>query len=236
MGHPSSGQVLSGIDPLFPVEPFFPVEALLPVVAATAVVAGFAVVPWMVGRLTTTARPGPVLRSLLDANVGLPDPKRVRVISGARGRHIDAFAVGIVPDREYVYVTDALVESFDDDELAAVLAHEAGHVELNHLRKRCGVAALAGLGWGALAAVGVGPATASVGFGVTLFAGMLALGVRQEYDADRYAARRVGREETLRALERLKRTAPPSRVPAPLDRLSARAWLRARIGRLRTVE
>lgn len=221
MGLHSVGRVVDGVDPLVP----------LGLVAAA--VAGFALAPWVIGQFTATRRPDRGLRTRLATRSGLPAADSVRVVTGSRGQEVDAFAVGIVPGREYVHVTEALVDSFDDDELAAVLAHEAGHVELGHLRRRCGVAMLLGLGWGALAAAGVGTAAASVGFGATLFVAVLALAIRHEYEADRYAASRIGRDGTRRALERLKRTAPPSRGPAPLDRLSARAWLRRRIRRLR---
>lgn len=221
MGLPSTDRVLAGVDPL------------LPLGIAVAVVAGFALAPRIVEGITATRRPNPDFRDRLAARSGLPVPGRVRVVTGTRGRRIDAFAVGIVPGHEYVYVTEALVESFDEDELDAVLAHEAGHLELGHLRRRCSVAVLLGLAWGVPAAVGLGTAAATVGFGVTLFGAVLVQGIRHEYDADRLAARRAGHGATRRALERLKRSAPPSRVPAPLDRLSARAWLRRRIHRLR---
>lgn len=224
MGLHTVGRVAGGVDPLVPLG------------LAAATVAGFALAPWVIGQFAATRRPHRDLRSTLAAESGLPAPDCVRVVTGSQGEEVDAFAVGIAPGREYVHVTEALVDSFDDDELAAVLAHEAGHVELGHLRRRCAVAMLLGLCWGAVAATGIGTAAASVGFGATLFAAVLALAIRHEYEADRYAAGRTGRDATLRALERLKRTAPPSRGPAPLDRLSARAWLRQRISRLRNEE
>lgn len=203
--------------------------------AALAVAAGFALAPYVVGLLTPTRRPGRALRERLESTPGTPAARQVRVVPGEEGERIDAFAVGVVPTHEYVFVTEALIETFEPDEAAAVLAHEAGHLGRGHLRRRCAAAVCAGPAWGALAAAvpGVGAGAALVGFAGTVLAVAVVLGVHHEYDADRHAARRVGRDPTLRALERLERSANASRAPAPLDRLSARAWLRRRIARLR---
>lgn len=216
------GRVLHGVD------------LLLPLGVAAAVVAGFALAPWVLVLLAPTRRPESALRQRLRSTPGTPAPERVRVVTGSRGEAVDAFAVGVLPGGEYVFVTEALLTTFDPDEVEAVLAHEAGHLGMGHLRRRCGAAGLAGLAW-----VGVVPAVgplAAAGAAVGLLAAVIGLGVRQEYAADRYAAGRTGRDATLRALERLERSTSASRVPAPLNRLSARAWLRRRIARLRACE
>ncbi|PSP76528.1 hypothetical protein BRC81_13015 [Halobacteriales archaeon QS_1_68_20] len=218
-----TGRVFDGGDPLVPLG------------IAAAVVAGFAVAPWVVSLFAPTRRPGTELREQLESLPGSPAPARVRVVTGGRGEAVDAFAVGVFPGAEYVYVTEGLLASFDAEESAAVLAHEAGHLRLGHLRRRCAAAGLAGVTWAVVAGSvsAVGPLVATVGFAGCLLAVVLALGVRHEYAADRFAAERTGRDATLRALRSLERSTTASRAPAPLDRLSARAWLRRRIARLR---
>ncbi len=217
-----TGRVFDGVDPLVPLG------------IAAAVVAGFAVAPWIVSLFTPTKRPGIALRERLESTPGTPAPGRVRIVSGERGEAVDAFAVGVLPGAEYVFVTEGLLASFDAEEAAAVLAHEAGHLRLGHLRRRCVAAGLAGLAWAVVASSvrAVGPLAATVGFAGCLLAVVLALGVRHEYAADRYAAGRTGQDATLRALRSLERSTAAPRAPAPLDRLSARAWLRRRIARL----
>jgi len=203
---------------------------------AAAVVAGFAFAPLVIGRFLSTRPPEGLLSLPLD------DPtRRVRVVTGRHGREVDAFAAGILPGREYVFVTEALVESFEADELAAVLAHEEAHLRFGHLRRRCAAAVALTFAWAAgLATLGPvsGPGTmgATAGFAGALAVVVGGLGVRHEYRSDRYAVRRTGADATLRALGRLEQAAPTPRLPAPLDRLGARALLRRRISRLRSVD
>ena len=46
---------------------------------------------------------------------------------------VNAAVAGIFPQIRYVFLTDGLLARLDDDEIDAVLAHEAGHTRLHHL-------------------------------------------------------------------------------------------------------
>src|SRR4051812_14028764 len=59
----------------------------------------------------------------LAISAGLPAPKVGVIESPAR----NAFACGLSPASAVVVVTRGLLEALDDDELAAVLAHEVAH-------------------------------------------------------------------------------------------------------------
>jgi STE24 endopeptidase len=52
------------------------------------------------------------------------------------GRVTNAAVSGFLPQLRYVFLTDRLIEVLDDDEIAAVLRHEAGHVVRHHLLLR----------------------------------------------------------------------------------------------------
>jgi STE24 endopeptidase len=52
------------------------------------------------------------------------------------GRVVNAVVTGLAPPVRYVIFTDALLAEFDDDELEAIFAHEAGHVRRAHLVSR----------------------------------------------------------------------------------------------------
>ncbi|TLN00158.1 hypothetical protein FDZ71_14770, partial [bacterium] len=49
------------------------------------------------------------------------------------GRAMTAGIIGLVPRFRYLLVTPALLEALDEDEVAGVVAHEAGHVKHRHL-------------------------------------------------------------------------------------------------------
>ncbi|MCF8033822.1 MAG: M48 family metalloprotease [Desulfarculaceae bacterium] len=49
------------------------------------------------------------------------------------GRLLTAGVLGLAPRLRYLLITPALAEALDNDELAGVVAHEAGHVRLKHL-------------------------------------------------------------------------------------------------------
>lgn len=195
------------------------------------IVAGFSLAPLLIRAVTATRRPGWINQTTARALDGEIEPEAIYVVSGTRGEQIDAFAVGIFPGFQYVFVTEALVESFDPEEIAAIIAHETAHLRLGHLRQRCLVVAVAGIFWALFVPV-AGFAITTVVVGAVVLTAILGLGLRHEYAADRYAVSKTGRAVTLEALTRLCASTAPSRVPAPLDRLSARAWVRRRIVRL----
>lgn len=49
------------------------------------------------------------------------------------GLTVNAAVMGFIPQMRYVLVSDALIESMNDDEIEAVFGHEAGHVQHWHL-------------------------------------------------------------------------------------------------------
>lgn len=195
------------------------------------IVAGFTLAPILIRAVTATRRPGWINQTTARALDGEIDPEAIYVVSGTRGEQIDAFAVGIFPGLQYVFVTEALVNSFNSEETAAIIAHETAHLKLGHLRSRCLVVAVAGMFWALFVPV-AGFAVTTVAVSAVVLTAILGLGLRHEYAADRYAVTKTGRAVTLGALTQLCASTEPSRVPAPLDRLSARAWIRRRIVRL----
>ncbi len=48
----------------------------------------------------------------------------------------NAVVTGLLPGLRYVFLTDGLLARLSDDEIAAVFAHELGHVKHHHLQKR----------------------------------------------------------------------------------------------------
>ena len=128
---------------------------------------------------------------------------RVRVVRTNRSPVANALAAGALPGHRYVFVTDALFAALDDEAVAAVVAHEAGHHRRGHVAVRFLAVGLA-LAPLFLAAGGVlpgvlAPAVASVG--LLLAAGPV---VRwTEFDADDYAARHTTAAAMERALATL---------------------------------
>jgi STE24 endopeptidase len=150
----------------------------------------------------------------------------VFVMDGSRrSSHSNAYFTGIGRTKRIV-LYDTLVEKMGEEELAAVLAHEIGHEKLRHVIKRTIASAAASFaafflldrmtGWDAL--------YAAFGFaGASKHALLLILGLisgpatfflvpalsawsrRDEYAADRYAARAVGPGPLSSALIRLNR-------------------------------
>lgn len=52
------------------------------------------------------------------------------------GQVMNAAVAGILPNTRYVFLTDALLEFLDEEEIAAVIVHELGHVQRRHLLLR----------------------------------------------------------------------------------------------------
>uniref|UniRef100_UPI003F55D6A3 M48 family metallopeptidase n=1 Tax=Halosimplex halobium TaxID=3396618 RepID=UPI003F55D6A3 len=133
----------------------------------------------------------------------LPAGVRLRVVDD-RTRLGSAFAAGVVPGAEYVFLTESLFATLDGDELRAVVAHEVGHHAHGHVLLRyllVAVAAGAALG---VASVAPDAALVAVLLGTPPFAVALAAVVRRtERQADAYAAEAVGGAALADALETL---------------------------------
>jgi Zn-dependent protease with chaperone function len=144
---------------------------------------------------------------------------------GRRSGQLNARAEGVGPWRRIV-VNDTLVAALPEDEVAAVLAHEAGHLAGRHrewftLWRLALAALLLGLAWhwgGAAQPV----ATLVL---LVLAQPVLALPVRPletllirrwEEEADRHAAARAGAAAFARALERLYGANAQAADPEPL--------------------
>ncbi|AEH38552.1 M48 family metalloprotease [Halopiger xanaduensis] len=140
-------------------------------------------------------------------------PRGLYLLEGESTKTANALVAGTIPGFRYVFLTDYLLSECDDDELQAILAHEFGHIAGRHLWQR-GLLTVAVFGaWIAGAdAIGVGALKDRFGFlGFFLpFMGLYALyhvgllgglAYRQEFRADAYAARRVGVEAAVDALE-----------------------------------
>jgi hypothetical protein len=116
----------------------------------------------------------------------------VRIYRSFGRRRANAFFVGILPSRRYIYVADYLLANFSGPELDAVMAHEIGHGKERHLVVRVIVFAGAGL-------LSLLPYGGAVGL-VVLYYLIFGLGIRLEKRADDYAVRAVGRDATVAAL------------------------------------
>ncbi len=142
---------------------------------------------------------------------------------GSRTGQLNARAEGIGPWRRIV-LNDTLVQTLPAAEVAAVLAHEAGHLAHRHrewyLAWRLALAALL-----LVLAQAMGGDTAATLALLVLSAPVLALPIRPlesrlirrwEKQADSYAASRSGPEPFARALERLYGANAQAALPEPL--------------------
>ncbi len=155
----------------------------------------------------------------LARKAGLPPP-RVHVMPS---QSPNAFATGRNPEHAAVAATEGLLAMMGDNELAAVMAHELGHIHNRDTLVATMAASLSGgvliisrmalffgggrSGWGKRIAVAVlAPAAATL---VTL-----AISREREYEADAFSARLTGRPMDLaRALLALERAARRSPMP-----------------------
>lgn len=221
----------------------------MPVVGAAVlgyVLLSVAFAPWIL-RLSVRVRPASpaeqarvdVLSERYDLSVG-----PVRVVEPGPLGAANGFVVGIGPSGSRVHLTERLLAGFDDDDLAAVLAHEVGHRELHHLATRLG-ASLA-LSVGVLGLMCVLTVDDAGGLPVLLVLLVLValvpmlrlrlvggLAVRQELAADAYAAARVGSLAMRSALEGLfAENRLPTEVSARQARKQGHPTLRQRLDRL----
>ncbi len=168
---------------------------------------------------------------------GLQIDRVLQVDASRRSKHSNAYFTGIGRVKRIV-LFDTLLNQMDDDEIIAVLAHEAGHWRLGHIWKRLltmEVVALAScwlawllLEWGGLAGLfGLDP----ISFvGQVLLLGFLAslasfpitplssaLSRRHEWQADRFAYDLTGKSRPLSgALAKLSRENLSNLHPHPI--------------------
>jgi STE24 endopeptidase len=140
----------------------------------------------------------------------------IRVLDTRAQKVANALILGPLPRLRYIVVTDHLLQSLEPDEVDAIVAHEMGHARQHHLLVKLGVllavaAALVGalilggrllVGADAVVLVLAGPLLLLVS--VLLVQG--GLGLLLERQADEYAARLVGADAVVRALDRLAET------------------------------
>jgi Zn-dependent protease with chaperone function len=137
----------------------------------------------------------------------------IRVLDTRAQKVANALIMGPVPRLRYIVVTDHLLQSLEPDEVDAIVAHEMGHAKQHHLLIKLGVVLAVAVGLvGALALggrllAGVDPAVLVLAAPILLLLAVLpvqgGLGLLLERKADEYAARLVGVDPTVRALEKL---------------------------------
>lgn len=152
-----------------------------------------------------------VLREKIEtmmARAGLRVDRVLQVDASRRSRHSNAYFTGIGRVKRIV-LFDTLLSEMDDDEVLAILAHEAGHWRLGHIRNRLlagGVVSILAcygcfslLGWDGLPKL-LGLAQVSFYARVVILAFLAKLAAspftpartwlsrRHEWQADRYAA------------------------------------------------
>lgn len=193
------------------------------VIGAATVVVAF--LPPVVARFGFVRQPSAAEANLIPS---CADGLRVRVVETDRHPVANAVAAGILPGYRYVFVTDALFYTLDAEATTAVLAHEAGHHDRNHVvgRLLASGVALAPL---FLSATGVVAAFVPAVALSAVF--LLAIGplVRwTEFDADAYAARHVGAPAMERALATL---ADRGLLPVERPRFVALVSMHPAVGR-----
>jgi len=199
--------------------------SLLAVAGAAAVVA--------VALPAVASRFGPVRKPTAAEAARVPacaDGLRVRVVQTGRHPVPNAVAAGVLPGARYVFVTDALFRTLDAEATSAVVAHEVGHHRRGHVFVRFLATGVA-LAPVFLAANGVVDAFApAIALSAVLLLAVGPLVRWTEFDADAYAAARVGDAAMERALATL---ADRGLVPAERSRLARLVSFHPAVGRRR---
>jgi STE24 endopeptidase len=194
-------------------------ESNLVIVGLLAVFLGtiMALQPYLIMLLQNTRELDGPLRDRIDtfcAEQGR-SLRNVYRIDGQGNKLANALVAGTIPGLNYVFITDHLIAEFPDEEIEAIVAHELGHLEHRHLWYQGGLSLLVFGGW-ILSADYFGFENLMDQFGfygtfIPIIALMLVylvvlrgwLAVRQEYEADIYAASLTGPTTAVRALRRL---------------------------------
>lgn len=92
---------------------------------------------------------GPLRRRLLDVCHAHRVKIRELMLWNTNGTMINAVVMGLFGRFRYVVITDHLLESMNEEEVVAVMAHEIGHVRRRHIPWLvvCLMASFAGAGW-----------------------------------------------------------------------------------------
>lgn len=159
------------------------------------------------------------------------------VMDGSRrSGHGNAYFTGLGSNKRIVFF-DTLLETLDENQIEAVLAHELGHFHRKHVVKNMGVMALlsliglAILGWASAESwfyTGLGVNTESSAMALVLFMMvipvfsffihpmMTAISRKYEYEADDYAATVSNGEHLVQALVSLFQENASTLTPDPL--------------------
>lgn len=204
-------------------------------------------VPVLAVRLMPTRPLEEPARSRLDALVERAGVRirKIRVLDTRSQRVANALIVGPVPRLRYVLVTDYLLETLDQDELEAIVAHELGHAKQHHVLVKIGAALLLAVVVGVVVALGgpqlrgVSPAVPLLAIPVLVMTVLLVVqggvGLVLERRADEYAARLVGVDPMVRGLERVAEANLLKRRTGPLwNLLTHHPGVAQRVERLRS--
>ncbi len=163
--------------------------------------------------------------------------KGIFIMDGSkRSGHGNAYFTGFGKQKRIVFY-DTLMESLDQDEMEAVLAHELGHFKHRHVIKQLALSilfsllGLALLGWLAKQGwfyQGLGVSHSSNALALLLFLIIAPVFTqflqplvslfsrRYEFEADSYARQQTGAEPLIRALVKLYRENASTLTPDPL--------------------
>jgi len=161
----------------------------------------------------------------------------IYVMDGSRrSGHGNAYFTGLGNNKRIVFF-DTLLDTLDEDQIEAVLAHELGHFRRKHVLKNMAVMSLlslvglAVLGWASAESwfyTGLGVSTQSNAMALILFMlvipvfsfflhpMMTALSRKYEYEADAYAASVSSSEHLIQALVALYQENASTLTPDPL--------------------
>ncbi|WP_456396252.1 M48 family metalloprotease [Thermococcus sp.] len=207
----------------------------------------FALYPEVKVRLGGTRKlPKDLRRELL--RFCLENGVKVRDIVVKKSKYPNAMVTGVLPGRRYIILTTALLENFEIEEIRAIIAHEIGHIKGRHLLIRM----LLEIGW-FLFWVGLTYAVpglrkmlfqSTFGF-LTVFILALLLwdyiieakiAIRHEFKADEFAAKTVGVEATIRALEKLSKMSPyPRRTGIWFQAITYHPSIELRVEHLKSI-
>ena len=138
----------------------------------------------------------------------------IQVTGKKKYKVANAGVTGIIPGYRYIFVTEYMLETFGPEEIKAVIAHEIGHIKGKHLW----INAVIAIGWFAfwmglvflLVKLNVNFLSPAVFFGAFLSAYIVyfifiqgRISMRNEFKADEYAAKVVGKETVIKTLEKL---------------------------------
>ncbi len=183
---------------------------------AVYILAFFALAPYL-GRVFNKSRPleEPLRSELLKFCESLGFKVRDILVTGKKEYKVaNAGVTGIIPGCKYIFVTEYMLETFEPEEIKAVIAHEIGHIKGRHLW----INAIIAIGWFAfwmgvvflLVKLNVNFLSPAVFFGVFFSAYIIyfvfvqgKISIRNEFKADEFATKVVGRETVVKTLEKL---------------------------------